>query len=90
MPNVINNTPKDDPIDADPSERSAGMLETNAPKIIDDMPANTDIIPRIIVRKAIMVTPIGRLIGDEVNMTMEHLIVMVKKITVIWLNDKSQ
>jgi len=83
MPNATNNTLKDDPIDADPSERSAGMLETNAPKIIDDMPANTDIIPRIIVRKAIMVTPVGRLIGGEVNITIEHFIVMVKKITVI-------
>jgi hypothetical protein len=67
-PRPVNNTPNIDPINADPSERSAGMLEIIAPRITDEIPANTDIIPTITVRMAIIVTPVGRLIADEVKL----------------------
>jgi hypothetical protein len=58
------------------------MLEINTPRIIDDIPANTDIIPRITVRIAMIVTPVGRLVAGEVKLTKNHMITMVKNIMV--------
>ena len=68
-PRPAKSTPKTDPINADPSEILAGRLEINTPRIIDDIPANTDIIPRITVRIAMIVTPVGRLVAGEVKLT---------------------
>ncbi len=81
-PRAAKSTAKTDPMNADPSEISAGMLEINMPRIIDDIPANTDIIPRITVRIAMIVTPVGRLVTGEVKLTKNHLITIVKNITV--------
>jgi hypothetical protein len=58
------------------------MLEINTPRIMDDIPANTDIIPRITVRIAMIVTPVGLLIAGEVKLTKNHMITMVKNIMV--------
>ena len=81
-PRPAKSTPKTDPMNADPSEISAGRLEINTPRITDDIPANTDIIPRITVRIAMIVTPVGRLVTGEVNLTKNHMITMVKNIAV--------